>query len=161
MNNFTPRAQQVLALARKEADRFNHNYVGTEHLLLGIMREEHGYASELLRVMSIPGLAEVRKSISESPVRDEVRPGRSSGPIRYSPPMKLVEEQSGKELLARLPFQTVPRIGDAVLLTGSEENVGEYRIVDVRWGIHLKAQGDESVLNEIEIRVRREELDKR
>ena len=32
MNNFTPRAQQVLALARKEADRFNHNYVGTEHL---------------------------------------------------------------------------------------------------------------------------------
>ena len=33
MNNFTPRAQQVLALARKEADRFNHNFVGTEHLL--------------------------------------------------------------------------------------------------------------------------------
>ena len=30
MNNFTPRAQQVLALARKEADRFNHNFVGTE-----------------------------------------------------------------------------------------------------------------------------------
>ena len=35
MNNFTPRAQQMLALARKEADRFNHNFVGTEHLLLG------------------------------------------------------------------------------------------------------------------------------
>ena len=35
MNNFTPRAQQVLALARKEADRFRHNYVGTEHILLG------------------------------------------------------------------------------------------------------------------------------
>jgi hypothetical protein len=35
MNDFTPRAQQVLALARKEAERFNHNYVGTEHLLLG------------------------------------------------------------------------------------------------------------------------------
>src|SRR5258707_1143612 len=33
MNNFTPRAQQVLALARKEAERFNHNYVGTEHLV--------------------------------------------------------------------------------------------------------------------------------
>ena len=32
MNDFTPRAQQVLALARKEAERFNHNYVGTEHL---------------------------------------------------------------------------------------------------------------------------------
>jgi hypothetical protein len=35
MNDFTPRAQQVLTLARKEAERFNHNYVGTEHLLLG------------------------------------------------------------------------------------------------------------------------------
>ncbi len=38
MNNFTPRAQQVLALARKEADRFNHNFVGTEHLLLGLIK---------------------------------------------------------------------------------------------------------------------------
>ena len=38
MNNFTPRAQQVLALARKEADRFHHNYVGTEHLLLGLIK---------------------------------------------------------------------------------------------------------------------------
>ena len=38
MQNFTPRAQQVLALARKEADRFNHNYVGTEHLLLGLIK---------------------------------------------------------------------------------------------------------------------------
>ena len=38
MHNFTPRAQQVLALARKEADRFNHHFVGTEHLLLGLIR---------------------------------------------------------------------------------------------------------------------------
>ena len=38
MSNFTPRAQQVLALARKEADRFNHNFVGTEHLLLGLIK---------------------------------------------------------------------------------------------------------------------------
>ena len=35
MNNFTPRAQEVLKLSRKEADRFNHGYIGTEHLLLG------------------------------------------------------------------------------------------------------------------------------
>ena len=38
MSDFTPRAQQVLALARKEAERFNHNYVGTEHLLLGLIK---------------------------------------------------------------------------------------------------------------------------
>ena len=38
MNNFTLRAQQVLALARKEADNFNHNYVGTEHLVLALLQ---------------------------------------------------------------------------------------------------------------------------
>ena len=48
MNNFTPRAQQVLALARKEADRFNHNFVGTEHLLLGLIREGEGIAANVL-----------------------------------------------------------------------------------------------------------------
>jgi ATP-dependent Clp protease ATP-binding subunit ClpC len=35
MNDFTPHAQQILALAHKEAERFNHNYMGTEHLLVG------------------------------------------------------------------------------------------------------------------------------
>jgi hypothetical protein len=35
--NFTPRAQQVLVLARKEAERLNHHYIGTEHLLLGLI----------------------------------------------------------------------------------------------------------------------------
>lgn len=48
MNNFTPRAQQVLALARKEADRFNHNYVGTEHLLLGLIKLGQGVAVNVL-----------------------------------------------------------------------------------------------------------------
>src|SRR6266403_514444 len=50
MNNFTPRAQQVLALARKEADRFNHNYVGTEHLLLG---EGEGVAARVLKSLEV------------------------------------------------------------------------------------------------------------
>ena len=49
MNNFTPRAQQVLALARKEADRFNHNFVGTEHLLLGLIKLGQGVAVNVLR----------------------------------------------------------------------------------------------------------------
>src|SRR5437762_2584140 len=53
MNNFTPRAQQVLALARKEADRFNHNYVGTEHLLLGLLREGEGVAARVLKSLEV------------------------------------------------------------------------------------------------------------
>jgi len=42
MNNFTPRAQQVLALARKEADRFSSQFVGTEHILLGLIKLGQG-----------------------------------------------------------------------------------------------------------------------
>src|SRR5207249_136613 len=53
MNNFTPRAQQVLALARKEADRFNHNFVGTEHILLGLLREGDGVAARVLKNLDV------------------------------------------------------------------------------------------------------------
>ena len=48
MANFTPRAQQALAFARKEADRFNQNFVGTEHVLLGLLREGDGVAARVL-----------------------------------------------------------------------------------------------------------------
>ena len=48
MNNFTPRAQETLALARKEACRFHHNFVGTEHLLLGLIRLGQGTAVSVL-----------------------------------------------------------------------------------------------------------------
>ena len=52
-DQFTPRARQVILLARKEADRFNHNYIGTEHLLLGLMKLGQGVAMDVLREMGI------------------------------------------------------------------------------------------------------------
>ena len=48
MENFTPRAQRVLHLARKEAEQFNHNYVGTEHLLLGLLHDKFDIAGQVL-----------------------------------------------------------------------------------------------------------------
>ncbi|MCX7871922.1 MAG: ATP-dependent Clp protease ATP-binding subunit [Verrucomicrobiae bacterium] len=53
LNNFTPRAQQVLALARQEASRFNHNFIGTEHLLLGLIRLGQGVAINVLQKMGV------------------------------------------------------------------------------------------------------------
>jgi len=53
MSDFTPRAQQVLALASKEAERFNHNYVGTEHLLLGLIKLGQGVAVNVLQNMGL------------------------------------------------------------------------------------------------------------
>ena len=64
MNNFTPRAQQVLALARKEADRFHHNYVGTEHLLLGLINLGQGVAVNVLQKMGLD-LETVRTAVEK------------------------------------------------------------------------------------------------
>ena len=50
---FTPRARQVILLARKEADRFNHNYIGTEHILLGMVKLGEGVALDVLREMGV------------------------------------------------------------------------------------------------------------
>lgn len=66
MENFTPRAQRVLHLARKEAEQFNHNYVGTEHLLLGLVALGSGVAVSALQALGInlKGLRmEVEKSV--------------------------------------------------------------------------------------------------
>ncbi|MDZ4131708.1 MAG: Clp protease N-terminal domain-containing protein, partial [Dethiobacteria bacterium] len=50
---FTERAQQVLVLAQEEAKRLNHNFIGTEHLLLGLVREGSGIAARALQNMAV------------------------------------------------------------------------------------------------------------
>jgi ATP-dependent Clp protease ATP-binding subunit ClpC len=64
MNNFTPRAQQVLQLARKEAERFHHNYVGTEHILLGLIKLGQGVAVSVLQKMNLD-LETVRAAVEK------------------------------------------------------------------------------------------------
>ncbi|MBI4314970.1 MAG: ATP-dependent Clp protease ATP-binding subunit [Chloroflexi bacterium] len=53
MQRFTQRARRVLSLAQEEAERLRHNYIGTEHLLLGLMREEGGVAGRVLRELGL------------------------------------------------------------------------------------------------------------
>ncbi len=53
MERFTQRARRVLSLAQEEAERLQHNYIGTEHLLLGLMREEGGVAGKVLRDLGL------------------------------------------------------------------------------------------------------------
>ena len=52
-DKFTDRARKVLTLAQEEAQRFNHNYIGTEHLLLGLVREGDGVAAKVLANMGV------------------------------------------------------------------------------------------------------------
>ena len=101
MNNFTPRAQQVLALARKEADRFNHNYVGTEHLLLGLIKLGQGVAVNVLQKMGLDletVRMEVEKQVGSGPETKMV------GNIPYTPRVKKVLALAGKEAQGPQPF---------------------------------------------------------
>ena len=97
MSNFTPRAQQVLALARKEADRFNHNFVGTEHLLLGLIKLGQGVAVNVLQKMGLDletVRTEVEKLSNAGPDQKQV------GNIPYTPRVKKVLALANKEAKA-------------------------------------------------------------
>ena len=50
---FTQRARRVLSLAQEEAERLNHNYIGSEHVLIGLLREEGGVAGRVLRELGL------------------------------------------------------------------------------------------------------------
>jgi len=93
-SNFTPHAQQVLALSRREADRFNHNFVGTEHLLLGLIKLGQGVAVTVLHKMGLDldGVrAEVEKQVGAGPDQEKI------GNIPYTPRVKKVLALAAKE----------------------------------------------------------------
>jgi ATP-dependent Clp protease ATP-binding subunit ClpA len=75
-DRFTERAKKVMALAQEEARRFNHNYIGTEHLLLGLVGEGQGIAGRVLRDLGVD-LPRVREAVmfvvahGEGPVPDD------------------------------------------------------------------------------------------
>ncbi len=62
LNKFTERAKKVLVFAQDEATRFNHNYIGTEHLLLGLVREGEGIAAQVLTNLGVE-LNKVRNAV--------------------------------------------------------------------------------------------------
>ena len=100
MNNFTPRAQQVLALARKEADRFNHNFVGTEHLLLGLIKLGQGVAVNVLQKLGLDletVRMEVEKQVGTGPDQKMI------GNIPYTPRVKKVLALAAKEAKSSQP----------------------------------------------------------
>ncbi|MFH1655273.1 MAG: Clp protease N-terminal domain-containing protein, partial [Candidatus Omnitrophota bacterium] len=93
-NRFTERARKVIILAKEEARRFNHDYIGTEHLLLGLVREGEGVAAAVLQKMGI-SLENIRIEIEKL-----VQPGPTTqvlGDIPFTPRAKKVLELSAEE----------------------------------------------------------------
>jgi ATP-dependent Clp protease ATP-binding subunit ClpC len=94
MSNFTPRAQQVLALARKEADRFNHNFSARSILLLGLIKLGQGVAVNVLQKMGLDletVRMEVEKQVGTGPDQKMI------GNIPYTPRVKKVLALASKE----------------------------------------------------------------
>src|SRR2546427_4664856 len=92
---FTDRARRVVVLAQEEARMLNHNYIGTEHLLLGLIHEGEGVAAKALESMGI-SLEAVRQQVEEIIGQGQAAP---TGHIPFTPRAKKVLELSLREAL--------------------------------------------------------------
>ncbi len=93
-NRFTERARKVIILAKEEARRFNHDYIGTEHILLGLVREGEGVAANVLQKMGV-SLEKIRLEIEKL-----VQPGPTTqiiGDIPFTPRAKKALELAAEE----------------------------------------------------------------
>jgi ATP-dependent Clp protease ATP-binding subunit ClpC len=94
---FTERARQVVVLAQEEARAFAHDSIGTEHLLLGLLREEEGIAARALASLDVT-LDEVRAQVDRLVGRGEQ--AVTTGQIPFTPRAKKVLELSLREALS-------------------------------------------------------------
>ncbi len=92
---FTDRARRVVVLAQEEARMLNHNYIGTEHILLGLIHEGEGVAAKALEAMNV-SLEGVREQVTEVIGRGQSAP---AGHIPFTPRAKKVLELSLREAL--------------------------------------------------------------
>ncbi|WP_276526025.1 Clp protease N-terminal domain-containing protein, partial [Corynebacterium phoceense] len=90
---FTDRARRVIVLAQEEARMLNHNYIGTEHILLGLIHEGEGVAAKALESMGI-SLEDVRREVEEI-IGHGTQP--TTGHIPFTPRAKKVLELSLRE----------------------------------------------------------------
>jgi hypothetical protein len=93
---FTDRARRVVVLAQEEARMLNHNYIGTEHILLGLIHEGDGIAAQALKSLGITQDA-VRQQVEETFGRG--KPGRHAEHIPFTPQAKAALERSLREAL--------------------------------------------------------------
>ena len=93
-NRFTERARKVIILAKEEARRFNHDYIGTEHILLGLIREGEGVAAAVLQKLGV-SLENIRLEVEKL-----VQPGPTTqiiGDIPFTPRAKKALELAAEE----------------------------------------------------------------
>jgi ATP-dependent Clp protease ATP-binding subunit ClpC len=136
---FTERARRVIILARGEAEKYQHEYLGTEHLLLGIIREGTGVAISVLQTMEFSQKQLEAELVSRMPPTENVL---TLGEIPFSPQAKKVLEYSVEE--ARLLGQNY--IGTEHLLLGiMKEDTGIAAQVLKSFGLSLSMLRKETI----------------
>jgi ATP-dependent Clp protease ATP-binding subunit ClpC len=136
-DKFTDRARKVMSLARQEAQRFNHDYIGTEHILLGLVQEGSGIAAKVLKNLNVD-LRKVRLEVEKlvSPGSPTVQVGQPPFTPRAKRVLELAQEaatQLGSDV-----------IGTEHLLLGLlKENEGIAAQVLVNLGLKLEEVRDE------------------
>ncbi|GGO12448.1 hypothetical protein GCM10010116_25000 [Microbispora rosea subsp. aerata] len=96
---FTTRARRVLILAQEEARAFNHNFIGAEHLLLGLLREDVGIAAQVLKGLGLT-VEDVRLRVKEI-VGEGAAPVNPQEPLSFTSPGAKVLEAANQESLRR------------------------------------------------------------
>ncbi len=150
-------AQRILAHAAEEAERLAHQHIGTEHLLLGILREESCLSARLLRErgLTIEGArAQIAEAAQESAAHVRVvSQGVGSGTARRNPgtPVRLVELGSSEPLLVYHGSSSVPLIGEGISIREDGQADRRYRVKDVVW--NLRRSDDGSHLTGVEVQI--------
>src|SRR5436190_13610946 len=99
---FSPRVKDVITFSREEALRLGHDYIGTEHLLLGLIREGEGMAIKILKSLGI-NLTELRKSVENSVKGSSTSANNLSNiPLTKQAEEHTSELQSHSDLVCRL-----------------------------------------------------------
>lgn len=96
---FTERARKVMVLSRQDAQAKNSEFIGTEHILVGIIQEGNGVANKMLKWLNIPAesvLAEVDRLLKEHKLVPADKPVQSIGQLPFSPRAKRVIELAGE-----------------------------------------------------------------
>jgi ATP-dependent Clp protease ATP-binding subunit ClpA len=154
-------SKRALAYAAEESEQMGHKFIGTEHLLLGVMREEKSGAAQVLKAMGAPTLAEVRKSVAESVPEAQASTQPHRPPIR----IKLINQSSAWEFAMLPRLEALPRIGETVVIRLRDTAVppgqaGEGRIfcvTDVQWKFEVGLSETEVGLRIIEVLLRPEQ----